>query len=347
MRRFPIYSLNPRHLISIYERLKRPFSPIRIHMIAPTGKCGIAEYTKSLIEQMPQWVQFVDSEICDIIHLQYEPGLFPDREIILKWAKQPNPIKVITAHYYDDWLKAHANLFDWIIVHARRFAGKKKHQFLTQGCPVFPKKDKLELRQKLHLQLEDNSRILASFGFYMDWKRLDYVFENLAPYLALNPKIHLLWLHSIHPKAEILGKNIHSHINHLIAIHRIENQITYPAEYLSKAAINDYLQAADIGFLWSESVDSAGSSASSKEFVSGRCPLVVSDISHYQDLERGIVRVSIDRSIHEFFYQVLNLAFSKQLKRLRHEQEENYKLLNYKHIADIHAGWYWELIYGK
>lgn len=344
--------LHPKRILRAAKALAKPLSPVKVCMLSSSGRCGIAEYTATLMEHLPGWVNRVRvdtfgavSDKADLLHIQYEPGLWPDKGALDATFRHFPGKKVITAHYYDEWLKKHAKLFDLIIVHDERFGYRKNHRYIVQGCPVYPPKGKLELKSRFGVS---GKIVLASFGFYMDWKKLEIMFEHLAPYLSLNPNLHLFWLHSIHPKAEGYGRNARSRVNMMIRRCGIDSRVTVSDDFLSNDAINDYLQAADLGFLWSSLADSTGSSAVSKQYVAARCPLIVSDISHYRDLDYGVVRVSPAATIQEFIYRMLALAVdTEQLQFLQAGQSHNYSLINYERVSKMHAGIYWELVHGS
>jgi glycosyltransferase involved in cell wall biosynthesis len=108
------------------------------------------------------------------------------------------------------------------------------------------------------------------------------------------------------------------------------------------------MQASDLGFLWKGTAISRGSSAVSKEYVAGRCPLVACQIPHYSDLWRGIEFVSPDIDIDDFCQKVIEtLDDDKKLQSLRQEQEWNYENINYQKIGQWHMRLYNELLERK
>ena len=326
------------------KRKSRRFKNLKIVLLSSWKvKCGIAEYTRALTDYLECDTEVVDTpgDVPDgsVLHIQYEPGLFTDKTGLDKLIENWQNPKFITAHYYDDWLQKNRSKFDKVIVHDARYRNILNHEYLVQGCPVFPEMDRDKLRGELGIGLDKT--VLASFGFYMPWKNLDKVFEALASYVSLNRNLHLLWLHSVHPQASQYGQKLGMKVRELVRLHRIDENVTISQGFMQKESINMHLQSADLGFLWSSQDVPTGSSAVSKEFVSARCPLIVTDMSHYADLERGVKRVDFGTPIHPFLYKVLALADDKiELIQLRKEQKDNYNELNYKQIALKHQRWY-------
>lgn len=317
--------------------------------------CGIAEYTKELV----RWIDNVEvipvTEIANfnfspfhLIHIQYEPGLFKHTKMVLwelirKWKTNQKKV-VLTAHYYDDWFaEVLSEYCDIIIVHDSRFSGKPNHKYLIQGCPVHAElSDIIKLRTKLELPL--NAKILTGFGFIMRWKQLDYVYSHLIPYIQDNNQIYLQMLHSFHNRDPAEGKRIKKAIKELVRDYGVQKQVFISHDFLSKDEINQRIQASNLGFLWKGKVQSRGSSAVSKEYISGRCPIVSCQTSHYADLSKGIKFVSLDIDIESFCRIVIEtLEDNVLLTKLKNEQRENYKALNYKKIGRWHEELYDEI----
>ena len=115
-------------------------------------------------------------------------------------------------------------------------------------------------------------------------------------------------------------------------------------EFMEKEDINDYFQASDIGMLYAPTADSKGSSAVVKEYVAGRLGLIASHIRHYSDLKKGLLYVQ-SGDIHAIIYKTLStLTDPIALSKLKHEQNENYKEINYTRVSLKHAHLYHEVL---
>ena len=145
-----LYTIHPQRLINAARALLNR-QTVRITMLSSWGvKCGIAEYTKSLVDHLPAWCKVTvwdDSRtthrdlpsipVGDVVHIQYEPGLWRDKEW-LECVLRNFPARIITTHYYDEWMKqTGAKLADVVIVHDKRYAHKARHHYMVHGCPVF------------------------------------------------------------------------------------------------------------------------------------------------------------------------------------------------------------------
>lgn len=335
--------------------IKRAFERIGKHvtvlMVSSWNiHCGIAEYTKTMVDHMPSWchVEVIDysklerigTSDADILHIQWEPGLCDDHTELLEWIRKWPRKLVATAHYYDDFMKAIRA--DLSIVHNENMVTRPNHHFLVQGCPVFPEKNKAQLRHKL--KLPKDALIIASFGFIMPWKNLDEIVRILIQYIKLDPRIYLLLLHSPHPKVPDESARVIKNIDKSINNFGLNDRILRRWEFMEKEDINDYFQASDIGMLYAPTADSKGSSAVVKEYVAGRLGLIASHIRHYSDLKKGLLYVQ-SGDIHAIIYKTLStLTDPIALSKLKHEQNENYKEINYTRVSLKHAHLYHEVL---
>jgi len=323
---------------------------IKIAMVSSWGEqCGIAEYSETLLEHLPPWcnvervkwgnIESLKWRDADIIHFQYEPGLcttVPFKEIYQNLTSK----RVITTHFYDRRIRRLKA--DLTIVHNKDNVVAKNHYYIVQGCPVYPEKDKFKLRYTLGIP--DKALVIASFGFIMEWKHIDEMLTGLIPYIALDSRIYLVALHAPHPRAEELGREVIRSVDSSVLLNNLKSRSIIRWEFISKEEINEYLQAADIGILYAPGGNSQGSSATTKEYVAGRCPVAASQINHYDDLNGGMVFVP-PGDIKALIYKTLaTLTDSKVLEALHNEQRNNYKEINYKRVACTHGQLYREVL---
>ena len=350
---------NPKRIVhpkAIRKMFQHLFHPISVLMVTSADeKCGIAQYTQTLADNMPNWCKvsvvswgdylFGDTvPAYDLVHFQYEPSLVENYDRFIQRVKGERT-PVLTTHFYDDRLCRIRRHFGLVIVHDKRFVVFKNHFYLVQGCPVFKEKRPSVLHHKLGIP--PWMKAICSFGFLMEWKKIPEVVQAIAPYIAMDSRLFLVLLHSIYPRAETYGKAAIEQIQATIEHHQIQDRMLFRYDFLSKDAINDYMQASDIGILYADNVVSGGSSASSKEFVAGRCPLVASRVSHYSDLTQGISFVPAG-DVHALIYRTLDILNTRdRLSQLKKEQCENYDKLNYKRISLQHAHLYREVAYAS
>lgn len=324
---------------------------MNIAIISPIDeRCGVCQYTTSLKEALLKqsdhqidlisyknyWEVPHEADKYDLIHFQYVPGLFPDKELFRRTIiDYPNKI-VITAHHFDKFLESLQDDVSKIIVHDRIYQNEPKITFMVQGCPLFDEvKDKKALRREL--AIPSYAKVIASFGFMMCWKRVDYVLQSFAPYLVLNRDLFMIMLHSYHEHDEEEGIRVEKELERIINDYNISNQCIINHTFLDKEVINKYIQASDIGILFAfDKIGSHGSSAVMKEYISGRCPVICSDIPHYSDIEAGAIKIQAG-DMTSFIYSTLYFLYdADELFFLREAQKENYWKHNYDEFAKKH-----------
>lgn len=347
---------------------------MKIAIISPKDACcGVSEYTSSLKQSILRLSDIqidVISHTCyqkalyvedgpianrplyDLIHFQYVPGLFPDKELFRRTIiDYPNKI-VITAHHFDNFLKSIRDEVDYFIVHDKEYKRLPTvvspditpQEFIIQGCPIFEETDNKKALRK-ELSIPSYAKVICSFGFMMRWKRLDYVLQSFAPYLVLNRDLFMIMLHSYHEHDEEEGIRVEKELERIINDYNISSQCIINHTFLDKEVINKYIQASDIGILFAfDKIGSHGSSAVMKEYISGRCPVICSDIPHYGDIEYGAMKVQAG-DMTSFIYNTLYFLYdADELFFLREAQKENFEKYNYDGFAKKHIEIYNQLL---
>ncbi len=327
---------------------------MKLAIISPIDeKCGVSEYTSSLKQSILRLSDYQvdvisnrgyhkalyneDRPIHDLVHYQYVPGLYSNRELFRRIIiDYPNPV-IITAHHFDKFLESLQDNVDKIIVHDQIYSNAPKIIYLTQGCPVF---DEIDNKKALRKELDIPSyvKVICSFGFMMRWRRLDYVLQSFAPYLALNRDLFIVMLHSYHEHDEEEGIRVEKEFERIIYDHNIDNQCVIKHAFLSKEVINQYIQISDIGILFAfDKIDSHGSSAAMKEYISGRCPVIVSDIPHYSDLNINHDAKIPAGDMTSFIYRTLDILYNAdELNSWKHVMRRLYNEFNYDEFAKKH-----------
>lgn len=332
---------------------------MKLAIVSPINeRCGVAEYSRLLKNQLEirseikvELISYKKlSSIADLksslLHIQYVPGLFPDKELFRRTVMNyPHKI-IITAHHFDSFLKSIRDDVDYFIVHDKEYQRLTTsdddsitiQEFLVQGCPVFEEIDnKKELRKELGIPFF--AKVMCSYGFIMKWKRLDYVLQSFAPYLALNRDLFIIMLHSYHEHDEEEGIRVEKELERIINYYNIDSQCVINHTFLDKEVINKYIQASDIGILFSfDAIGSHGSSAVMKEYISGRCPVIASDIPHYGDVNINLNAKIPAGDITSFIYRTLDMLYNtdelglwkRTMRRLY--EEHNYDEFAKKHI---------------
>lgn len=323
-----------------------------ILMVSSKGACGIAEYTRTLVQHLSHNTSIVTPEEltqpdlkASLVHLQYEPNLY-DRESLLAWLKQQRVPVILTAHYYDQWVaNAYLPYLQRVITHNPDLPYDDKHLYIVQGCPVFEEQDADAMRKRHGLPVE--ARILTGFGFIMPWKQQDYFFCGyLARAMQQHEDLFVQLLHARYPKFPGLAERVIENVQDAIHEFGLSDRVFACWDFLSKDEINERLQASDLGYIWGRA-ESRGSSATTKEYIAGRCPIIVPESAHYADLDRGLLKVP-PADPQGFLDVLLRVVRDEDLlARLKEEQRQNYAEHNYREVAEKHREVYTSCLKGK
>jgi len=116
-------------------------------------------------------------------------------------------------------------------------------------------------------------------------------------------------------------------IKNIISTNHLENKVIHITQYVSQQELNERLFMSDLGFLWS-GIETESSSASLKEFVAARLPLIKTNSNHYHDINIGCITVSKDMDI--FVAKVMEIYNNRAiLDGLKADMEDMYNKLNY------------------
>lgn len=160
--------------------------------------CGIAEYGKNLMKHLPEveWTVIPHNDFrnvggarlpegCEIVHVNYEPGLFPSLENW--WAVGPHPIKtVLTLHTSHEGLNASktTDRFDRVVVHEScedlfrvRYDAPRHFVFIPMGIPDLLSDSEKDIADAVR---EYRKRDIVSVGFPFPWKGFPEVSEAAA-----------------------------------------------------------------------------------------------------------------------------------------------------------------------
>ena len=119
-------------------------------------------------------------------------------------------------------------------------------------------------------------------------------------------------------------------IRKVVSENNIESQVIHVTEYIPQQELSERLFLSDLGFLWS-GIETTSSSASLKEFVSSRLPVVRTNSSHYHDIESGCEITGQDMG--QFVLAIQGLISNKEkLITLKNCMNKNYEEMNYKKV---------------
>jgi hypothetical protein len=106
----------------------------------------------------------------------------------------------------------------------------------------------------------------------------------------------------------------------------------HSTDFLAERDLLDLVHASDLGFVF-HPIHTGSVSAATKQFVSARCPLVVTSSAHASDIDNGILRVnSFEPS--DLAKEVRRVAEDSELRvRLTEGMASEYNRLNMNEVA--------------
>jgi len=264
-------------------------------------RCGIATYTKNICEALKQTeylpivynnkmsskeiIEKIKSDNIKILNIQFEPALYDyfDFKKLLKKIKQLKIKIILTVHTEIEEIKKIEKFIDYFIFHKipKFFSNRKNINIIPIGAPVFKlPKDRNEIRKKY--DFSPNDIILTTFGLMAKWKKNSEILKSFVPLLKKNPdyRIQLLTSFSDIDFKQSMKEN--KKINSVIKNYNLKKQITYITDFLPENELNERLWISDLGYLWCD-LNSSGSSAARKQFISARLPLITTNSPHYHD----------------------------------------------------------------
>jgi hypothetical protein len=325
---------------------------ISVH--SPHERCGIAEYGRQLDDALRAagsdvtamtFAAFQEAEVSltitpDVVLVHFEPSLVPPGFLnALASAKTHGAKIVLCCHWYAPTAFSTAALrtVDRFIVH-RKYDGLKHPKFveIPLGCPVYePKVSRAELRQQFGLP--QNDLVITTLGFLSPWKRIPEVLGDLlfgsrlcnnhgrpmyssATFQVLTP---LPFNDTSDAQAQAVYEVLAKYPN---------APVIFSTTFRPEQELLDRVYASDLGFLF-HGQHTGSVSAATKQFVSARCPVVVTGSSHAADLNDGVVRLDEFNTV-KFAHGVLTAASNADyLAQLRHGIAFEYERLNMNAVA--------------
>lgn len=329
-------------------------------------KCGIAMYTEHIYNALKKsgynvrvysnnlpiklFFRKIKKDKINILNIQYEPGLFhfgknlvarnlKEFVELLKKIKNENIKIILTMHMEFPDSKYLLELADRCIYTRPPiyFKDKSKSNIIPIGVPVYETNlNKKKLRKKYGFDLND--KIISTTGFMLIPKEFGKTINELGPLIKKNPNYKIQLLTSFTDRSDYLikqSKTEYDNIKKAIKLNNIENQVIHITKFLPQKELNERLFISDIGFLWGDESLNA-SSASIKEFIASRLPLIVNDSPRYlNDSIPGILKTPNNKSI--FAQNIIEtLNDDAKLQRMKTELEKSYKMLNNDEIIKEH-----------
>jgi hypothetical protein len=247
-------------------------------------RCGIWTYTDRLIKSLNkvpgiEAFPFVDKirGKCDIINIQYEPGLMPVEKLQWFLQKYSQPM-VITAHH-TGYLQQFYPMVDGIIFHSKnQIVGDPwNHKIITHPCLVYPEKGKMEMRKKYNLPLD--KKILGTSGFIAGTgKELPIMLQPILENIKSDEFIYFIT--SFWKGGDFSALNI---LKGLVKDRGLENQFRVDIDFVRDEELNEKIQCCDMLFSWNNSSTPGGTSGIAMDIIGARRKLIVKDVPHYAE----------------------------------------------------------------
>lgn len=313
--------------------------------------CGIAMYTKHLSDALikngysvfnyehtlnqQELCKKIDKDEIDILNIQYDPGLFPSKEVLLQVMRclASAGIKiVVTLHTQMEWAREILLWADHIIVHKppHNLTLGSKVSYITMPVPLSTIDKSREFLRKKY-GYSENDKILVSTGFMLSDKQPDVILKHLVRFIKKNPRIKLQLLHSFTSRNPDQCKRIFKRLMHVIRKNKIKNQVRVKTDFISQKELAQRIYLSDCGYQWFAR-NTKATSASAREYISVQTPLVVPSSNHFHDINfEGIEKTP--HTIKAFARGIKRMINSPKLSDYRRSLRKTYDAYNYDRLV--------------
>lgn len=341
---------SPEKKIAIKNILNENVDYKKICMLSTWNiKCGISQYARNLYDSLivKKYEVIVINNTVDyddiyntIIRLgyntfivQYEAAIIKDInklfECIKRIKNSNDKVKIFfILHSEDQGLNRFDGIVDGFIYHKKATMSftKTKCSFIPMGVPIFtPQKTKKEYRDKY--SIGENKFVISTVGFMFSWKQHANFLNGIVDYLNKYDDIIVQMLTSFHSISNQQCIDENARIKEVINVNNIHKQVIHITDYLPQDELSERLYLSDLGFLWA-GIETSSSSASLKEFVSSRLPIVKTNSSHHHDITAG--SITTDKEMNKFIDKIIEVYNDRGgLNKLTAEMEDCYNQINY------------------
>jgi len=317
---------------------------------SPQEKCGVREYGMQLDRSFrAQGVEIEEHTLANmqagfdsapsggVVLVHFEAGLvYPAQLGGFARSARGRGVKVVfCCHWYDyDHMREHYwNAVDRFVLHRDGYGNLMPGSVVIPlGCPVYePNAGRTALRAKLGLPAK--ATVMTTIGFLARWKRLPEVALAMLNSIANHPDL-FIHFHTPWPYYNEDAKQDEPIIRDIIEHHEHGKRLKFSTEFLPEKDALDVAFASDLGFVF-HPFHTHSVSAATKQFVSARRPLVVTNSSHANDLRGNVGIHRVDTfDVWAFARAVVEIALDKtRLEVLQQGMVEEYKRLNMNEVA--------------
>jgi hypothetical protein len=316
---------------------------------SPYVQCGVRQYGEQLDRALMLKVEcpsFTFSDVGalleaakpgDVALFHFEPGAVGSGRDSL-WhcidgLKRKGVKSAFVCHYFEAGVASDYKNVDLFILHReypdRNRVPDRNFVIIPHGCPVYDVMSEARRNEFRAKKKWTGKMVVTTVGFLTSWKQTPMIVESLLRSIATRDVLFVV--HGSRPIGTSVAPPDEPKLKLLEK--RFSGRLQFTTDFLPEEDLLDLVSASDLGFVY-HGVDSGSVSGATKQFVSARCPVVITSSSHASDLQRGIVRV-LGRDATSFCREVARVIGDGDLReRLRVEQEENYAELNWEATAD-------------
>jgi len=261
-------------------------------------RCGINVYSQRLARYLKSAANvdttlFVSNlkEDVDIISVQYEPGIMPPQMLSQIINTYINPVIVVTAHHTNG-LQPLFPILEGLVLHSESQLNTfSEHPWNYRIIPhpalVYPKKDKMKLREKYGLPTD--KKIIGTAGFITGTgKQLPVIVEEILKRLNDDEFLYLI---TSYWKAGDLGRE--AEIRKVVKELGKEKQFRIDTEFVPDEILNEKMQCCDLLFAWNAGPNMYGSqSGIAADMYGSHTKLIVKDAPHYDFIgsQEGVLK---------------------------------------------------------
>lgn len=314
-------------------------------------RCGIREYGRQLDVSLSklasvQSFTFKDFDKLEqtaqpnsVVLVHYEPMLVPSGFTETLRALRARRVRIIfCCHWYAiETLSAYQDVVDAFVVHRPcSDPTPPRTDVIPLGCPTYtPTESRDALRARMGFL--ENDIVVTTLGFLARWKQVPQTLDVLLSQ-AKDPRllfqIQMPWHFSDQDTSRAEDTTVRA-----VMARYPQARVRFSTEFLSEKELLDRVYASDLGFLF-HGQHTNSVSAATKQFVSARCPLVITESTHGADLRGGVVRVPGFDPAH-FASEVLRVAGDVRIRdELQTDMKNEYDRIN----MDTVAGEYIKLV---
>lgn len=251
-------------------------------------RCGIYTYSSRLntyINKMngntsKMFANKINKKDIDIINVQYEPGLHSIQANFIQFLRTNVDVPIVITAHHIGYLPSIYSLFDGMVVHSEQQVEDLPdtpwdHMVIPHPSLVFPKKDKMKLREKYGLPKD--KKILGTAGFIVGTgKELPMIVNQLLPQIKDD---ELLYLATSMWKGGDWGHK--ADINNIVKKLGKEKNFRIDTDFVSDEILNEKLQCCDLLFTWNTMNVKGSQSGMAADMYGSRIKTIVKDAPHY------------------------------------------------------------------